>query len=254
MDFVANGVQGLEPLQFLLIGLIACVGAVFGGLSGFGAGLIVTPFLLPVVGVKAVIPVMSIAMLLGNLSRLWVYRARLDRSVIAKILIPAIPCVILGTILYDLLPQRPLAACIGVFLLMSIPLRRWLAHRKVTPTPGSVIGFSTVFGLISGALPGGGVVLMPLLLGMGLSGGGLVGTDAVIGIAVNMLKVAMFGTLDLVDLDILLAGLLVGLCMVPGAYGARWLIDRLHVRAHTVLIEVMVTFSGISFIWSALSA
>jgi len=252
MDFLANGVQGLEPSQFLMVGVVAFLGAVLGGVSGFGAGLIVTPFLLPVVGVKAVVPVMSIAMMFGNLSRLWVYRSRVDRGVVLRILGPAMPGVILGTLLYDFLPQRPLAACIGAFLLISIPLRRWLARKEVTPTTRVVLGVSGLFGLISGALPGGGVVLMPLLLGLGISGGGLVGTDAVIGLAVNAIKVLMFGKLDLVNTDILLAGLLVGLCMIPGAYGARWLIDRLHVRMHTVLIELLVTFSGVSFIWSAM--
>jgi uncharacterized protein len=73
MNLLANG-MGLDPVQFLMIGVVAFLGAVLGGISGFGAGLIVTPFLLPVVGVKAVVPVMSIAMMFGNLSRLWVYR------------------------------------------------------------------------------------------------------------------------------------------------------------------------------------
>lgn len=254
MDLLEGGIQGLAPIQFLMVGVIAFLGAILGGISGFGAGLIVTPFLLPVVGVKGVVPVMSVAMMFGNLSRLWVYRERVDRKVILKILIPSVPGVVLGTLLYDLLPQRPLAAFIGAFLLVSIPLRRWLARKQVTPTPGAVVGVSGAFGLVSGALPGGGVVLMPLLLGLGLSGGALVGSDAVIGVAVNVIKVFMFGTLDLMNADLLLAGFLVGLCMIPGAYGARWLIDRLNMRVHTVLIELMVMFSGISFIWSAIDS
>lgn len=252
MDMFGSG-GATSPAGFLILGVIAFLGAVLGGVSSFGAGLIVTPFLMPVVGVKEVVPVMSIAMTFGNLSRFWAYRHQVDRRVVMKIMVPALPGVVAGALFYGYLPQRPLAACIGAFLLLSIPLRRWMAKRQVAPTPRTVIGYSGVFGLISGAFPGGGVILMPLLLGIGLKMGGLVGTDAVIGTAVNLIKVAMFGKLDLITPNLLLSGVLVGLCMFPGAYGARWLIERLHVRVHTALIEALVGFSGLSFMWSAVA-
>jgi len=84
-------------------------------------------------------------------------------------------------------------------------------------------------------------------------GGALVGTDAVIGIVVNLVKAIMFGRLELLDHSLVLAGLLVGLCMVPGAYAARWLIDRMAMRIHTAIVESLVAFSGLSFLWSALT-
>jgi len=252
MDLLTSGAD-IGPAGFLILGAIAFFGSILGGISSFGAGLIVTPFLMPVVGVKAVVPVISVAMTIGNLSRFWVYRHQVDMPTVLKIMVPALPTVIIGTLIYDLLPQRELAIMIGLFLLVSIPLRRSFAKRAVTPTAGVVVGFSGVFGLISGALPGGGVVLMPLLLGLGLVRGAIVGTDAVIGAAVNVIKIGMFGKLDLINQELLIAGVLVGLCMVPGAYGARWLIDRLHVRVHTAIIEVLVVFSGLSFIWTGLA-
>lgn len=239
--------------QFALLGLIAFAGSILGGISSFGAGLIVTPFLMPVVGVKAVVPVMSIAMTLGNFSRMWVYRHQIDRSIVLKIMLPALPCVVAGTLLYSYLPQAELAILIGAFLLVSIPLRRIMAKRAVKPTTGAVLGFSSLFGVISGALPGGGVVLMPLLLGLGLVRGAVVGTDALIGMMVNVTKIVMFGKLDLVTPELLLAGVLIGLCMVPGAYGARWLIERLHVKVHTALVEALVILSGVSFIWTGIA-
>ncbi|MCJ8142567.1 sulfite exporter TauE/SafE family protein [Ancylobacter sp. A5.8] len=252
MDMLSSfGAVG--PAQFVLLGFIAFAGSIIGGISSFGAGLIVTPFLMPVVGVKAVVPVMSIAMTLGNLSRVWVYRHQIDRRIVLRIMIPALPCVVMGTLIYSYLPQSELAVLIGGFLLASIPLRRYMARRAVTPTPGAVVGVSGLFGLISGALPGGGVVLMPLLLGLGLVRGAVVGTDALIGTVVNVVKIAMFGRLDLINTELFLAGLLIGLCMVPGAYGARWLIDKMHVKMHTALVEVLVVGSGLSFIWSGLA-
>lgn len=254
VDILSGGAASPGAAHFLALGLVAFFGAVLGGVSGFGAGLIVTPFLVPVVGVKGVVPVMAVAMTLGNLSRAWVYRRKIDPKPILRILIPALPGIALGAWLYDIIPHAPLAACIGVFLIASIPIRRHLAAQRIRPTPGAVVGVSFGFGTMSGALPGGGIVLLPLLLGLGLSGGALVGTDAMIGIAVNVAKIAMYGKLDLLDTQLMLGGLLVGLCMVPGAYGARFLIERMDVRLHTAVIECLVLFSGISFIYSAATA
>jgi hypothetical protein len=131
---------------------------VLGGVSSFGAGLIVTTFLMPIIGVEEVVPVMSVATTFGNLSRFWAYRAKVDCGVVLTLMIPALPAVIFGTLFYGLLPQRELAVGIGAFLLASIPLRRILAKWAVTPAPTTVIGYSGVSGLMSGAFPGGGLL------------------------------------------------------------------------------------------------
>ena len=246
------GVALIGPEQFALLGLIAFAASILGGISSFGAGLIVLPFLTPVVGVTAVVPIVTIAMTLGNFSRMWVYRHQIDRSIIWKIMLPALPCVVAGTLLYRYLPQAELSLLIGMFLVVSIPLRHYMARRAVKPTTAAVLGYSSMFGLVSGILPGGGVVLMPLVLGLGLVRGAVVGTDALIGMVVNLIKAVMFGRLDLLTSELLIAGMLIGLCMVPGAYAARWLIERMHVKVHTAIVEVLVIVSGISFIWTGM--
>lgn len=248
MDLAAS----LGPLQFVLLGVIAFIAAIIGGISSFGASLLLTPFLVPVVGIKGVVPILSVAMLFGNSSRIWVYRHEIALRPILQILIPALPAVALGAWFNDLLPHDAFALVLGTFLLATIPLRRYLARRQIAPTPVAIVAGSLVFGLISGAMPGGGVVLLPMLLGLGLTGGGLVGTDAAIGVTVNIAKVLLFGAFALLDTDLFIGGVLIGLCMIPGAYGAHWLIRRLNMTMHTVLIELLIVFSGASFIWSAL--
>ncbi|QWA12962.1 hypothetical protein GTU79_09955 [Sodalis ligni] len=109
---------------------------------------------------------------------------------------------------------------------------------------------SVLFGFISGALPGGGVVLLPILLGIGLVGGGVIGTDACIGMATNIFKVVFFLLFSLLSTRYLLYGLLIGFCMIPGTYLARWLLGHLHVKIHTYIIEALIFFSGLSFLYS----
>lgn len=244
-------IVGLGALSIAFLALVALAGAIIGGISGFGAGLIVSPFLVPVVGLEGVVPVITVAMMLGNLSRLWVYRAHVERAPVLRVLLPALPGLVIGVLVYGALPRTPLAITLGLFLLASIPLRRWLAVRRVTPTPLAIAGVGFVFGLVTGTVPGGGVIVVPLLLGMGLAGSALVGTDAVIGLVISVLKVVLLGSLALMDTELAITGVLVGLCMVPGAYAARWLIARVSLHHHTLMVEAMVAASGLSFLWSA---
>ncbi len=55
--------------QVVLACLVALGVSVLAGLSGFGTGLVLPLFLVPVVGVANVIPVMAVAMLFNNGSR-----------------------------------------------------------------------------------------------------------------------------------------------------------------------------------------
>lgn len=226
MDLVSAGLPLIGMWQFVFLGVIAFLGAVVGGLSSFGAGLLVTPFLVPIVGIKGVVPVMAVAMTFGNLSRIWVYRHEIQARPIFQILVPAMPGVVLGAFLNDLLPRAALGLALGLFLIASIPLRRYLARHRITPTPRAIIGGSLAFGLISGAMPGGGVVVLPLLLGIGLKGGGLVGTDAAIGVCVNIAKVILFGAFSLLDSELVVAA-----CSSP-VHDPRRLCGALAAPAH----------------------
>src|ERR1700694_4979666 len=69
----------------------ALVASVIAGVGGFGAGIIMLPVLVWTVGVKAAAPVLTVTMLLGNLSRLWWSRHELDGRAAFRYLLGAIP-------------------------------------------------------------------------------------------------------------------------------------------------------------------
>lgn len=53
-------VDGPDLLLFLSL---AFASSVLAGASGFGAGLLIAPFLLPIVDIKSVIPILGVAMM-----------------------------------------------------------------------------------------------------------------------------------------------------------------------------------------------
>lgn len=242
-----------DPLYLALLALAGVAGSTIGAISGFGGGLLVTPFLVPIVGITGVVPVMTVAMIIGNLTRFGVYRAYIQPRFIGTLSLPVIPGIVIGTTVYDMLSPRVVGFALGAFLIASIPLRRSFGRKpiKLGPVGIGITGFA--FGIVTGATTGAGVILLSILLGLGVTGPALIATDAAMGVLVNVIKVGMFGSLSVLDREQLLLGLALGVCMIPGAYGGRWLMRRLPLHVHVTAIEILIGFIGVWFLYKAYS-
>lgn len=253
MGSPASRSYNLDLITFdLATALIAAFFAsILGALSGFGAGILVMPFLVPLVGIKGVVPVMAVAMVIANVARIWVYRTHVRLDLLVSLLLPIIPGVFVGTYIYKSMPVDFLAVFLGLFLIASIGLRRLLSGREIKVERGSLIAGGFAFGVLTGTTPGVGVLLIAVLLGMGLGGPALVGTDAVIGLLISFVRTGMFSSYGLIKMPELTIGIAVGLATFPGAFAARWMISRLSATVHVWIIEAMVLFAGASFLWRA---
>ena len=234
---------------FLLIAAVAVFGAVISGMSGFGGGLLISAFLAPIVGVKALVPVIGVVMLLNNASRVWVYRKALDVKTAALVTACAAPTAVLGAILYIELDVTVITAILGCVMIGSVPLRRWLAHREIRFNRVGLGIFGGVFGFLNATMVGTGLLVVPALMGAGLLSQALLATDSAIAVGVNIVKAVIFGSHGVLTPGLTIAAIIVGLCTVPGTWLAAWIVKRTEVRIHTYLMEGLIIIGGISFFW-----
>ncbi len=243
--------EDVSVLDFALVGGIAFATAVLGGVSGYGVGLILPIFVAPVVGVTGVIPVMAVAMFFTNFSRVWVYRAHLRLDAWAIVIATGTPSAVLGAWIYVQLPARWIAAAIGGFLIVALILRRVLQrHRFAIGRPGLAL-VGVVYGTISGGMTGAGLILIAFLLAAGIEGAALIVTDAAVSVVFNLVKIVVFGTTATMTVPLFLAGCLIGLCTVPGTFVAGWIMERVALRVHVLMIEAIVAFGGVWFLAQA---
>jgi uncharacterized membrane protein YfcA len=240
--------------DLVLIAGVAFLMSVIGGLSGFGIGLVLPAFIAPVVGVVSAIPVMAVAMTFANASRIWVYRRALSWPLAGLLLAAALPPALIGSLVYTQLSPATIAGIIGGFLVVSVPLRRTLEHRRFTLGRPGLAAVAAGFGLFAGGMSGTGLFLAAGLMAAGIHGAALIVTDAVVSTAVNLLKVAVFGGYALLTPELVLAGVLIGLCTVPGAFVARLVMDRLPLKMHIWIMEALILGGGVSFLWEAFRA
>jgi uncharacterized protein len=244
----------LDSTRLAWVLLAAFGSAILGGVGGFGTGIILTAVLIPLVGVKAVVPVLSLAGVLINGGRFWFYRREINWPVARRVLMTAVPALVLGTFIYARLDARPLGILIGCMILLSIPIRRTLKARAITLAERGLMVGGGVFGLTNGFASGMGVILVSLLLGAGLSGPAVLATDALITIFIDLLRAAIFGKFDLLNGSSALLGLAIGVATFPGSWLASVLVNKLHARLHILFMEALIVFGGIMIIWNSWSA
>jgi uncharacterized membrane protein YfcA len=238
-------------LQWLGVGIVAFLAAVLGGLAGYGTGLILPIALAPVIGVANIIPVMAVAMMINNASRVLAFRHDIRWPHVRRMLLLGLPACLLGAWGYTRLDARWIALLLGVFLLASIPLRRLLQRARLQLGAGGEVAAGGAFGFIEGGMTGTGVILISLLMAAGVQGPALIATDAVVSTLMSLAKVLLFGGVARLDAALAVTGALVGLCTAPGAFVARAILRRVPQQLHLRLMEAVVLFGGLAFLWRA---
>src|SRR4051812_12185157 len=182
----------LDAPTLAVVAAIAAVAAVISGGGGFGTGVILAAALVPLIGIKAVIPVLAVAGVVINAGRFWFYRASLDRRTLTLVLSVSLPFLVLGTWIYSVLDVRVLGTLLGLIVIGSVPLRRFLNRRNISLDQKTLALGSGVFGLATGIATGTGVIMVTLLLGTGMTGTAVLATDALISIVLDLCKAALF--------------------------------------------------------------
>jgi uncharacterized membrane protein YfcA len=242
---------GESPWQLALACFMALAASTLGGLSGFGTGLVLPVFLAPLVGIANVIPVMAVAMLLNNGSRIVAFWRDVQWLHVRRMLALGLPACVAGAYGYTLLSSQWIAALLGIFLLLSIPLRRVLRRAQFQFSRGAELGAGAFFGFIDGGMTGTGVILISILMSVGVAGSALIASDAVVSVIMGLAKVALFGRLAALNLELALTGLLVGLFTAPGAFLARAILRRIPAGVHAWIMEAVVVAGALGLLWHA---
>jgi len=97
--------------QLLILAVVAFCAATLAAISGFGGAAVLLPVLVLVFGVRDAIPILTVAQLIGNASRVWFNRRELDLRVVAWFALGGVPRALLGGFLFATAPLKALAVC-----------------------------------------------------------------------------------------------------------------------------------------------
>lgn len=239
----------LDALTLVLVALAAFSTALFHSVAGFAGALLLSVLLAPLIGIRAVVPVVAFAMIISNINRIFLFRDAIDWKAYRAIMVTGLPGIIAGAIVYLYLPVKAIAIVMGCFLLISIPLRRVFKKRNYKVGYRGLSAVGVVYGLISGTVFGGGMILGPFFLGAGIVGQSLVGVVAALGLTLNITKSIVFGAGSLLDQELISLGVLVGVCTIPGGVLGKWIVKNTDIEVHTVIVETLMFAGGCYFLY-----
>lgn len=238
----------MEYLFVLCVGLIA---GTLSGIVGFGSSIMLMPVLVIAFGPLQAVPIMAIAAIMGNLSRILVWWRDVDWRACAAYSVTGVPAAALGAKTLVVLPPRIVELTLGGFFLLMIPLRRWLAahHLRLRLRHLAMIGL--VVGFLTGIVVSTGPITAPIFLAYGLVKGAFLATEAAGSLAVYITKAITFRALGVLPLDATIKGLITGSSLTAGSFIAKRFVLRLDPERFRLLMDGLMLVSGIAMLWTA---
>jgi uncharacterized membrane protein YfcA len=234
--------------QYVVVAIVAFCASIFSGVAGYGTGLILPFVLVPTIGAQAVVPVIGLAALFANASRVAAFRHNLELRTALIVAVAAAPTSIVGAWGYTRLSGAGASILIGFVLVALVPLRRRLKARPGQWSARKLAAGGFGYGFLTGGTSGAGVMLISLLMASGLEGAAVLATDAVISIIIGIVKTASFQTFGALSLPLWGMALIIGLAAMPGGFIAKRLVTRMPLHVHTGILDAMVVFGGVMLI------
>ncbi len=237
-----------DPLNLLLLAGGAFVASALAAVTGFGGAAVLLPILVLIFGVRDAIPILTVAQLIGNGSRVWFNRSELVLPVVGWFALGGVPAALVGGVLFASAPLSFLKRLLGIFLLGTVAYRHLGKQKSLRlPLRGfAVIG--AVFSFLSALLGSVGPIMAPFFLAYGLVKGAYIGTEAFATVVMHVTKLVAYGGTAILTLQSVAAGLALGPIMVLGSFIGKKILDRVPERLFVLLIEGTLLVAGLGFL------
>ena len=215
------------------------------GAAGFGGGVIMLPVLVWAFGPKDAIPILTVSTLLAAVSRTGLNWRDISWPVVTWHSLGAIPIAVLASFLFVFAPPAVLTRVLGGVLLLLVLFQHTNLGRSGTLGLRKFVFVGAGTSLVGGFLGGAGVIQAPFLLSYGLTRMAFVGTGAITALLLQVTKLAVFGTTDLLNTQNVLAGVALGVVGFAGSYVGRWVANSASERAFRIIVETLLVIGGI---------
>jgi len=232
----------------LALGLVS---GTLSGIVGFGASIMLMPVLMLAFGPLEAVPIMAIAALLANFSRVVVWCREVDWRANTYYFATAIPAAALGARTLLILEPRLVEGILGAMFLLMIPARRWLLARGLRINAWHMALVGAGIGFLSGMVASTGPINTPFYLAYGLVKGGYLATEALGSMAIGITKAIVFQRFNALPLETVGRGLIIGATLMIGSRLAKGFVIRLDAHQFRTLMDCLLAAAGLVLLWGA---
>lgn len=237
-----------ELLVIVGVSATALVASTIAAVAGFGGAVIMLPVLIWGFGLREAVPLLTVAQLIGNLSRVLLNRGELKLPVIKWFSVGAVPAAIVGGIVFATAPAPALTRVLGLFLLLIVVYRHTPWGKRLRISLRGFLPLGAVSAFLSAIMGSVGPFMAPFFLAYGLVKGAYIGTEALATVVMHVVKLGVYGKYALLDVRIILLGVAIGAVMFVGSWLGKRLLERLPERFFPYIIESVLVVAGVQFL------
>jgi uncharacterized membrane protein YfcA len=228
------------PLFFFL----SLIAEVLGTIGGFGSSVFFVPIANYFIDFQSVLGITAIFHLASNISKIYLFRSRLDKKLIINLGIPAILFVIIGAVLSKYLDRKYLEIGLALFLIL---FSSFLLIKKnfafAANAKNSIIG-GGISGFAAGMLGTGGAIRGITMAAFNLEKNVFVATSAVIDLGIDLSRTVVYffnGYIHKEDLYLVPILIIVGFV---GSWIGKIIINKISQVYFRTLVLVLIAIIG----------
>ena len=235
-------------LQAFVLGFLGLGAGILGGVIGFGTTIILMPALVYFYGPIQAIPVIALVATVANLSRIFLWWSVIQWRVCFVYGLTAIPFTVLGVNTLVQLNERLIEITLGIFLMLLIPVRRWMRKKNFYLKLWQMAIVGAAIGYLTGIVATTGAINTPFFLAYGLTKGAFLGTEAASTLSILFTKGITFHLLGFLNTTAMIQGLLIGSCVLLGSIFSKKIVLALPEKKFLLLMELVMLISGFSIL------
>ncbi len=238
------------PISIIIwVVICAFITSTLHGMTGIAGGFLLSAALIPIIGIKPVIPIVSITLLFSHTTRILLNIRFVNLTVFTGIMISAFPFIGLFAILYGKMASPIIALVLALMVLVSIPARRFTQKYHCKTKFPTLIGIGCIYGVFAGMTIGPGIILVPFLLGYGLKKREFIATLAMIALCANIIRIFAFYRTELLNSEFIFLGLISGFVTIIGNFVGRQFLHKMTSKMHIYCIDVLTIIAGLNILW-----
>ena len=235
----------------LAVGLVA---GTISGIVGTGSSIMLLPVLVYEFGPKEAVPIMAVAAVMANLSRILAWWREVDWRATAAYSVTGIPAAALGARTLLTLPSHAVDITMGLFFIAMVPLRHWLAKHQFKIGLWQLALGGAIIGYITGIVVSSGPLSVPLFLFYGLTKGAFLATEAASSLGLYLSKSVTFQQFGALTSDVLLKGVIAGSSLMAGSFVAKRFVLKLDANVFRLVMDGIMLIAGASLLLNAASS
>ncbi|MCK1425314.1 sulfite exporter TauE/SafE family protein [Bradyrhizobium sp. 182] len=238
-------------MAFLFVLSVGLIAGTISGIVGTGSSIMLMPLLVYAYGPKEAVPIMAVASVMANFSRILAWWREVDWRACVAYSVTGIPAAALGARTLLALPAHAVDLTIGIFLIAMVPVRHWLAQHDLKANLWHLAIGGAVIGYLTGIVVSTGPLSVPLFLFYGLSKGAFLATEAASSLGLYFAKSVTFERFGALTGEVFVKGLIAGASLMSGAFVAKRFVLHLKPEMFRLLMDGIMLAAGLTMLFNA---